>query len=370
MADQIRNAPSIDERLRSVDWKALLAPYRKPELWRSVFQLLNTAVPLVVLWLVMLWSLTVGYWLTLLLAIPAALLVVRMFIFQHDCGHASFFESLKANNAVGSVIGVLTLVPYGYWRKTHAIHHATSGNLDERSVGDIDTLTVREYLSLTPFKRFLYRLYRNPVVMLIVGPVYQFVFKHRLPLDTPRSWKREWASVFWNNLALVAVVALMWLVVGIDRFLMVQLPITLIAGTLGVYLFYVQHQYENAYWRYREEWNYYEAALRGASYLTMPKVLQWFTGNIGLHHIHHMNSRIPNYHLQRCYDENSELHDVTHLPLGRSMKTLRLALWDEDERRLVGFNDLKALRPRLEGELGAGETIHPTKPESVPRAWR
>ncbi len=356
--------------VRSVDWNTLLAPYRTPEIWRSVFQLLNTATPLIALWLLMLWSLTVGYWLTLLLAVPAALLVVRLFILQHDCGHASFFKSLKANNVVGAVIGVVTLVPYAYWRKTHAIHHATSGNLDQRSFGDIDTLTVREYLGLSRVKRLFYRVYRNPAVMLLIGPIFQFVIKHRLPLDTPRTWKREWASVFRNNLALVAVVALMWIIVGIDRFLLVQVPITLIAGSVGVYMFYVQHQYEDTYWRYREEWDYHAAALQGASYLTMPRVLQWFTGNIGLHHIHHLNSRIPNYHLQRCYDENPELHDVTHLPFVQSIKTLWLSLWNEDDRRLVGFKDLRTIRPRLEQESGEGQAVHPTKPDSVPRAWR
>ncbi len=370
MSERIGSDESGEEGSQPVDWKALLTPYRRPEIWRSVYQLLNTAIPLVALWLLMLWSLRVGYWLTLLLAVPTALLVVRMFMFQHDCGHASFFKSLKANNLVGSMIGVLTLVPYAYWRKTHAIHHATSGNLDERSFGDIDTLTVREYLSRSRLKRVLYRLYRHPVMMLLVGPVYQFVLKHRLPLDTPRTWKREWASVFWNNLALVVVVTLMWLVVGIDRFLMVQLPITLIAGSVGVYLFYVQHQYEDTYWCYREAWNYHTAALEGASHLVMPRVYQWFTGNIGLHHIHHLNSRIPNYYLQRCYDENPELHDATRLTLRKSLKTLGLALWDEDDRRLVRFRDLGAIRQRLERELGAGQAISPTKPAAVPRAWR
>ncbi len=194
--------------------------------------------------------------------------------------------------------------PYGYWRKTHAIHHATSGNLDTRGFGDIDTLTVREYLSRPWIKRVLYRLYRHPAVLLLIGPTYQFVIKHRFPLDTPRAWKREWASVHWTNAGLVAVLAVMWFTIGLDRFLLVQLPITLIAGSMGVFLFYVQHQYEDTYWRYRETWDYYAAGLEGASHFRLPAVLQWFTANIGLHHIHHLCSRIPNYHLQQCYDEN------------------------------------------------------------------
>ena len=353
-----------------IDWNALLEPYKRPTLWRSLYQLANTAVPFAMLWIVMLWSLSVSYWITLVLSVPAALLVMRMFIFQHDCGHQSFFKSRRANDILGSLIGVLTLVPYHYWRRTHAIHHATSGNLDQRSFGDIDTLTVREYLGLSKFKRLLYRLYRHPFVLLVVGPTYQFIFKHRYPADAPRSWKREWASVHRTNFGLLAVLTLMWLTVGIDRFLLVQLPITLIAGSLGVFLFYVQHQYEDTYWRYRERWDYYAAGLEGSSHHVLPKVFQWLTGNIGLHHVHHLSSRIPNYNLQRCFDENPKLHDVTQLKFWDSVKTLWMTLWDEDQRRLVGFRDLKAIRAKLDMAADAGECIRATKPEVVPRSWR
>ena len=346
----------------SLDWNTLLAPYRRPETWRAVYQIASTALPLAAVWLAMLWSLSVSYWLTLALALPAALLVVRMFMLQHDCGHGAFFKSQRLNNAVGFVIGVLTLVPYEYWRKTHAIHHATSGDLDHRGFGDIDTLTVREYLSRPRLKRMLYRLYRHPLVLLVVGPTYQFIVKHRYPADIPREWKREWASVHWTNVALVAIAALMALTIGLDRFLLVQLPITLIAGSVGVYLFYVQHQYEDTYWRYREAWNYYAAGLEGSSHLVMPKPLQWFTANIGLHHIHHVASRIPNYHLQRCFDEVAEVRRVTTLTLRESVKTLRLTLWDEDERRLIGFRELRRRR--------APVAVQPTKPEAVPKGWR
>lgn len=353
-----------------IDWNALLAPYRKPELWRSVFQFVNTTLPLAALWLMMLWSLDVSYWLTLLLAVPAALFIIRLFMLQHDCGHGALFRSRRANNALGMAIGLLTLVPYGYWRKTHAIHHATSGNLDTRSFGDIDTLTVREYLSRSWIKRALYRLYRHPVVLLLIGPTYQFVIKHRFPADTPRAWKREWASVHWTNAGLVAVLVVMWLTIGLDRFLLVQLPITLISGSIGVFMFYVQHQYEDTYWRYRENWDYYAAGLEGASHLRLPAVLQWFTANIGLHHIHHLCSRIPNYNLQRCYDENPQLQQVTQLTLGASIKTLWLTLWDEDGRRLLRFRDLRTIRRQLARELGGGSTFTATKPEAVPPAWR
>lgn len=346
-----------------VDWSALLAPYRTPETWRAIWQLATTAVPLVALWFVMLWSLEVSYALTLILAVPTALLLVRLFMLQHDCGHGAFFRSQRVNNLVGSVIGVLTLVPYEYWRKTHAIHHATSGNLDTRGFGDIDTLTVREYLSRSRLKRLLYRLYRHPLVMLGIGPTYQFIVKHRFPADAPRSWKREWASVHWTTAGVVALAVVMGLAVGFGKFAMVQVPITLIAGSVGVYLFYVQHQYEDTYWRYREAWNYYAAGLEGSSHLVMPKILQWFTANIGLHHIHHVASRIPNYHLQRCFDEVPEARRVTTLTLWQSIKTLRLTLWDEDERQLIGFRDLRARRAAL-------AAAQPTKPGAVPRAWR
>jgi omega-6 fatty acid desaturase (delta-12 desaturase) len=356
--------PPSSGGITETDWNALLAPYRKPVAWRAWFQVLNTAIPFFALWATMYLSLRVGYWLTVLLAVPTAMFLVRMFMFQHDCGHGAFTPSQKVNNVIGSLIGVLTLVPYDYWRKTHAIHHATSGNLDIRSFGDIDTLTVKEYLSRSRWKRLGYRLYRHPFVMLVVGPIWQFVIKHRWPTDAPREWKREWQSVYWTNAVLLGLIAILGLTIGIGPFLMVQLPVTLLAGAMGVYFFYVQHQYEDTYWRYREAWNYYHAGLEGASHLVMPRWLQWFTANIGLHHIHHVSSRVPNYSLQRCYDENPEFHDVTRLTLPQSVRTLWLTLWDEGEGKLVGFRDLPRIRARL------AEPVAPTKPEAVPRAWR
>ena len=351
-------------------WQKIVARYQVPDIRRSISQIITSFGPYIVLWYLMYRSLEVSYWLTLALAVVASGFLMRIFIILHDCGHGSFFSSRRANSITGAILGVITLVPYTYWRKTHAIHHATSGDLEGRDLGDIDTLTVHEYLALPRSKRLLYRIYRHPLVLLIVGPAWQFVLKHRLPLDIPRSWKREWASVHWTNVGIVAAVALMWRLVGLERFLLVQLPVTLLAGAIGVYLFYVQHQFEDTYWRYREAWNYYASGLEGASHLVMPKLLQWCTANIGLHHIHHLASRIPNYRLQRCFDENPVLQKVTTLTLPASVRTLWLTLWDEDGRRLVGFRELRAIRARLADRLEAGAAALVAKPEAIPRAWR
>lgn len=317
-----------------------LKSYFHPDIKRSLFQLLNTAIPFAAVWYLMLRSLEFGYWATLLLAIPAAGLVIRLFIFQHDCGHGSFFPRQSVNNAIGFVIGILSLTPYGYWRRTHAIHHATSGNLDRRDFGEITTLTVREYQGLTPMRRLIYRLYRHPIVLLGIGPAYVFIFKHRFPADLPWSWKREWRSVMWTNLAIIGVFLLAWQTIGIVTFLKVQLPITLIAGSAGVWLFYIQHQFDDTYWRRKPEWDYYEASLQGSSYYDLPKIINWFTGNIGVHHVHHLSSRIPNYRLHECLRENDYLQDVTRLTMRDSIRCIRLSLWDEDSQRLIAFSDV------------------------------
>jgi omega-6 fatty acid desaturase (delta-12 desaturase) len=292
----------------------------------------------------MLGSLEYGYWITLVLAIPAAGFLIRLFIIQHDCGHGSFFRSRVANDTLGFVLGVLTLTPYGYWRRTHAIHHATSGNLDQRDIGDVTTLTVREYLGLSLWKRLRYRLYRNPLFLFGIGPVYLFVLRHRFPPNLPRTWRRGWASVFMTNLVILVVIVGMWRAVGFQAFLMVQLPITVIAATAGVWLFYIQHQFEDTYWEKSDTWSFYAAGLHGSSFLDLPRILHWFTGNIGVHHVHHVCSRIPNYRLLECLRENPELKQVTHLTLWKSLNCIRLKLWDEDGRRLVGFRHLRRLK--------------------------
>jgi len=321
-------------------WNQILAPYKTAHLGKSLWQLGSTLALYVLNWWLMVESLEVGYWLTLLLALPASGLLTRLFIIQHDCGHGCFFRTPRANHAVGFALGVLTLTPYQYWRRTHALHHAGSGDLDRRDFGEIHTLTVREYQALSRWRRLGYRLYRNMFVMLVIGPFWQFVVKHRLPLDAPRDWKREWRSVMGTNLAIAGVLTLFALTLGLGRFALVHLPILVIGGALGVWLFYVQHQFEDTYWEEHPEWDFHRAGIDGSSFLDLPPVLHWFTGNIGYHHIHHLSSRIPNYSLRRCMEENPELGAVTRLSLLDGLRCGRLKLWDEESRRLVGFSEL------------------------------
>ncbi|MBL8023271.1 MAG: fatty acid desaturase [Elusimicrobia bacterium] len=336
-------APKLDVSYTQVDALpkiAKLHAYAQPSTGRSVWQIINTAVPFGLMWFIAYKSLAYSYWITLLLTVPTTLLVIRLFIIQHDAGHGSFFSSRKANDFVGFWIGVLTLSPYQYWQKTHAIHHATSGNLDKRGFGDIDLLTVTEYKGLSRWGQFKYRMYRHPLTMFIVGPFLQFGLVHRLPLNIPKSWKREWKSVHLTNLALLVVGLVAWQTIGFKNFLLVQVPITFLSCVMGSWLFYIQHQYEDTYWRRDNEWDYFEASVKGSSYYVLPKILQWFTGSIGLHHIHHYNSRIPNYRLQKCFDENPEFQNVTRLTLWSSLKCIPLALWNEQTQKLVSFRSL------------------------------
>ncbi len=324
-------------------WNEILRPYWGADTRRSVAQLTVTVLAFIGFWYASYRALEVGWGLTLLLAIPTTGFLMRLFMIQHDCGHGSYFRSRTARDWVGRAIGVLLLTPYDYWRKTHAYHHAHSGDLDFRGFGDIDTLTVREYRALPRKKRIGYRIYRNPVLLLTVGPLFHFVVKHRYPWDIPREWTGAWRSVWGTNLALVGIVVLMSMTIGLKEFLLVQGPVTAMACALGVYLFYVQHQFEQTYWKEHETWDYYDSALHGSSYLKLPAPLQWLTAHIGVHHIHHMSARIPNYRLQQVHDENPEFHDATTLRFRDTIRLLALSLWDEESERLIGFGDLRRL---------------------------
>ena len=275
---------------------------------------------------------------------PTAAFMMRLFMIQHDCGHGSFFRSHAARQWVGRCIGVLLLTPYDYWKRTHAYHHAHSGDLDFRGFGDIDTFTVREYLSWPWYRRLRYRLYRHPFVLFVLGPLFIFLIKHRFPWDVPARWRQAWRAVFWTNLALVGVVVLLGETIGYGRFLLTHAPVQVFATTAGVWMFYVQHQFEQTYWDRHEDWDYYDASLYGSSYLNLPAPLRWLSANIGFHHVHHMSMRIPNYKLKRAHEENEEFHVVREVRIRDTLRLINLALWDEDSRRLIRFRDLKELQ--------------------------
>jgi acyl-lipid omega-6 desaturase (Delta-12 desaturase) len=324
-------------------WTPILNRYREPSDARSAVELAITALPLAALWAAIWAGVHFGRpWLSFLLTLPAAGFFLRLFIIQHDCGHGSFFRSRRANDWLGRVIGVLTLTPYDYWRRSHALHHAGSGHLERRGIGDIETLTVAEYRALSLWQQWRYRIYRHPMVLFGIGPAYLFLIEQRVPIDLMRGGWVPWTSTMVTNLAIVATVgSLMWLV-GWETFLLVHLPIALIAASAGAWLFYIQHQFEDTRWDRGAAWNMHEAALHGSSHYDLPAVLRWFTANIGMHHIHHLCSRIPYYRLPRVLRDHPELRGIGRLTLWQSFRCVRFVLWDERGRRLVSFRDAEA----------------------------
>lgn len=330
-------------------WKKLVADYQKSHAGKSIWQIANSILPFIIIWYSMYLSLDYGYWITLLLSLPAAGFVVRIFIIQHDCGHGSFFKSQKANTILGTFCSLFTLTPYHYWRKSHAIHHANAGKLDHRGIGDIYTMTVNEYLEKSKWGRFRYRLYRNPIILFVFIPTVLFVVLYRFPVHKSKQMKQERPGVYFTTAAITLISALLILAVGWKSFLLIQLPITIIASTTGTWLFYVQHQFEDTYWAHNGDWDFTVAALKGSSFYKLPKILQWFTGNIGYHHIHHLSPRIPNYMLEKCHRNNPDFQNTNTITLISSLRSVLLSLWDEEKEKLVSFSYLKSRRPKLNG---------------------
>ena len=340
-------------------WRATLAPYARPRLGRSVLDVATSVVPYLALSVLMYLALDVSYLLTLALAIPTAGFLVRTFIVFHDCTHGSFLASKRANEWLGTTLGLLTFSTFACWRHAHLVHHATAGDLDRRGVGDLPTKTVAEYHALSPRGRLAYRLFRNPLVMFAIGPIFALVVQPRIVPRTARP--RIKRSVRATNLALVLLIGSLCWLIGWQSYLLVQLPTIMLAGATGIWLFYVQHQFDDVYWESGEQWSYAEAALRGSSYLKLPKTLQFFSGNIGLHHVHHLSARIPNYNLQRAHDENPIFHAVPTLTLADGIRAVRLKLYDEQGQRMVTFAQATALaratqHPILDDAVGTALT--------------
>ena len=336
------NSAKASGKTNASAWKAIVARYQKPCAARATWQLVNTLVPYALLWAAMFYCKDVSWWLVVPLAVLAGGFLVRIFIIFHDCGHGSYFESRRANDICGSLTGVLTFTPYFHWRQEHALHHSHSGDLDRRGRGDVWTLTVQEYLEASRWKKFSYRLSRNPLVMLVIAPLVLFLIVHRVP--ERRSQLRERLSVYFTNLALLVVGGTLAWIFGLVAYLAIQVLVLAVAGSAGVWLFYVQHQFEGVYWQRSKDWDYAAAALEGSSFYKLPKVLQWFSGNIGFHHIHHLSPRIPNYHLEKCHEAEPLFQTVKSISLLASFKSFGYRLWDEPQGRLVGYGRLRTVR--------------------------
>jgi omega-6 fatty acid desaturase (delta-12 desaturase) len=337
------HSPNISKEITSKEWFRSLSQYEKPDLKKATWQLINTFVPYFALWGVMLWMVRQGFsaWYFAPLIVVAAGLSVRIFIFFHDCGHGSFFANHRANRILGAICGVLIFTPYEAWRKSHATHHTTAEDLDRRGVGDVLTWTVEEYQKASKLRQLGYRIFRNPLFLFVLAPPVLFLLVQRFTNKNMNAAERR--STWENNIHLSLLFVVMHFTIGLPTYLSIQIPIMLVASGVGVWLFYVQHQFEGVYWARHEDWDPIRAALEGSSYYKLPKVLQWFSGNIGLHHIHHLRSRIPNYHLQACYDNTPELHVEKPLTLWDSLKTPFLNLWDEQSKNLISFRTLKKL---------------------------
>ena len=316
-------------------WEKVIMKYNHPDLRKSIWQICNSLIPYLFLWYIMYRSLEYSYLITLLLSLVASGFLIRMFIIFHDCGHRSFFESKKANNIIGIIMGIFAFTPFYKWHHQHWIHHATSGNLDKRGIGDVWTLTVEEYLKSSGWTRFYYRAFRNPFVLFTIGPILVVMLQNRI--TSKEMTKLEKRNIYFTNLMIFLMAVVISLFIGVKAYLLIQLPVILISHSMGIWLFYIQHQFDDANWERESKWDYKISAIRGSSFLKLPALLQWFTGNIGFHHVHHLSSRIPNYNLAKCHYENDIFKDVKPLILFSTFKALTLGLWDEASRKMISF---------------------------------
>ncbi|WP_090756899.1 fatty acid desaturase [Paracoccus chinensis] len=334
------NMPAAQVR-SAKDWVRVLAKYREPSTSRSIFELLVTLVPFALLWGLAWASISVSYWLTLGIAVLNGLFLVRIFCIQHDCGHASFFHSRKVQDWVGRCLGVLTLTPYDVWRRTHSIHHAQHGNLDQRGIGDVMTLTVAEYHARSRLGRLMYRLYRHPLVLFGLAPSYLFLLQNRLPLGLMRAGRRYWISAMGTNAVIAMLLAVMVWLGGLTPVLLIFIPTVVVAATIGVWLFYVQHQFEETHWAGNDAWQLHKAALAGSSHYVLPTPLRWLSANIGIHHVHHLYSRVPFYRLPEILHDHAELAAAQRLTPWESLRSVNLHLWDEKLKRLTSFREAR-----------------------------
>ncbi|MEO0882283.1 MAG: fatty acid desaturase [Pseudomonadota bacterium] len=318
------------------DWAVRLAPYRTADLRRAVFDLFATVIPFFALIGVGIWLLSISYWMAPIVWLPGAFFLVRVFIIQHDCGHGSYFPTKRLNDLVGMALSVFTVTPYHVWKQAHKQHHAGAGHLERRGVGDVYTMTLAEYRNAGPWTRFSYRMFRNPLTLFVLGPAFIFMLQNRLPIEFMGN-RGYWASAMGTNLGIAALTGIMIWTVGVAPVVLVVLPTTLLAATIGVWLFYVQHQFEETHWSGQGEWQLQHAALYGSSYFDLPAPLDWLTGYIGVHHVHHLNSRIPSYRLPEVMRDHPELAEINRLTIATSLKCAKLHLWDEDQRKLVDF---------------------------------
>ena len=344
MRDQPKTSQPSAEPRSSKEWVKVLAQYREPSALRSSFELGVTVTPFILLWALAWWSLSYSHWLTLGSSLANAAFLLRLFCIQHDCGHGSFFNNRTVSDWLGRAIGVLTLTPYDVWRRSHSIHHNNAGNLGRRGIGDVYTMTVAEYYALSPFNRLLYKIYRNPIVLFGLGPGYLFFLQNRLPIGFMAGAK-YWVSAMGTNITIFASLGLVLYFGGVMPILLIFLPTTLLAATAGVWLFYVQHQFETTHWEAEEEWQLHDAALQGSSHYQLPKVLQWLSANIGIHHVHHLYSRIPFYRLPEVLRNHSELATSNIMTVRDSLGSARLHLWDEKSKRLLSFAQARAKSP-------------------------